>query len=303
MTRAADRLVVCGYRGKQENKDTWHPMIAAALSADAERCAATTFSTRSESWQGFAWREAGAAGIGDVTAASVAEKPKVPLPEALGRPLPPQRALPRPLSPSGAAAVIETDAADLLVPSALFGRKGGVPGAGLALERGRILHRFLQVLPAFDAEERPAAARRYLERAAATWPEHARASLVAAALAVIDDASLAAIFSPAARAEVSIMGTLRLGSRDFAVSGRIDRMAVTDSAVEIVDFKTNRVPPASPGDIPFEHRAQLAIYRAILGPLYPDREIRCGLIYTEAAKTYWLEPARMDASLAELTAK
>ena len=199
--------------------------------------------------------------------------------------------------------MIETDAADLLVPSALFGRKGGIPGAGLALERGRILHRFLQILPSFPPNERPAAARRYLERAASHWPEHARASLVAAALQVIDDTSLATIFSPAARAEVSIMGTLTLGSRDFAVSGRIDRMAVDDDAVEIVDFKTNRVPPASSDAIPFEHRAQLAIYRAILGPLYPGRQIRCGLIYTETAKTYWLDTDLMDASLAELGSK
>lgn len=124
-----------------------------------------------------------------------------------------------------------------------------------------------------------------------------------AALAVIDDASLVTIFSPAARAEVSIMGTLALGSRDYAVSGRIDRMAVSETAVEIVDFKTNRVPPASAEAIPFEHRAQLAIYRAILGPLYPGREIRCGLIYTEAAKTYWLEAGVLEASLAELTSK
>ncbi|MBN9057356.1 MAG: PD-(D/E)XK nuclease family protein, partial [Rhizobiales bacterium] len=209
----------------------------------------------------------------------------------------------RPLSPSGVAAVIETDKADLLVPSALFGRKGGVPGAGLALERGRILHRFLQVLPAFEPAERPAAARRYLERAAAHWPEHARASLIVAALAVIGDESLAAIFSPAARAEVSIMGTLTLGSQTYAVSGRIDRMAVTDGAVEIVDFKTNRVPPGSADEIPFEHRAQLAIYRAILSPLYPGREIRCGLIYTETARTYWLDCGHMEASLAELAAK
>jgi ATP-dependent helicase/nuclease subunit A len=99
------------------------------------------------------------------------------------------------------------------------------------------------------------------------------------------------------------MGTLTLGSRDYAVSGRIDRMAITDAAVEIVDFKTNRVPPASPADIPFEHRAQLAIYRAILAPLYPQREIRCGLIYTEAAKTYWLDAGLMAASLAELASK
>lgn len=303
MTRAADRLVVCGYRGRQENKDTWHSMIAGALSADGERCVETSFSTAGESWPGFVWREAGAAAIGEVATAGVEEKEKAVLPEALGQPLPPQKSLPRPLSPSGAAAVIETDAADLLVPSALFGRKGGVPGAGLALERGRILHRFLQVLPAFDPADRKAAARRYLERAAANWPETAQSALVDAALAVIDDESLATIFSPAARAEVSIMGTLTLGGRDFAVSGRIDRMAVTETAVEIVDFKTNRVPPGSLQDIPFEHRAQLAIYRAILGPLYPEREIRCGLIYTEAAKTYWLDAGLMEASLAELRSK
>ena len=303
MTRAADRLIVCGYRGKLENKDTWHPMIAAALSADGVRCVETTFATAGESWRGFSWREAGAAAPSDVVVVSIEEKVKAALPDALGRPLPPQKALPRPLSPSGAAAVIETDTADLLVPSALFGRKGSAPGTGLALERGRILHRFLQVLPSFDPAERPAAAERYLARAAAHWPESARTSLIAAAMAVIGDASLASIFSPAARAEVSIMGTLTLGSRDFAVSGRIDRMAVSEDAVEIVDFKTNRVPPTSTGEIPFEHRAQLAIYRAILAPLYPGREIRCGLIYTEAAKTYWLEAGRMDASLAELGSK
>jgi ATP-dependent helicase/nuclease subunit A len=303
MTRAADRLIVCGYRGRQENKDTWHPMISAALSSDGARCVETAFSTAGESWQGFAWREAGAAAVGDIITVAASDKTKTVLPEALGRPLPPQKSLPRPLSPSGAAAVIETDAADLLVPSALFGRKGGASGAGLALERGRILHRFLQVLPSFEPAERPAAARRYLERAAAYWPEGAQRALVEAALAVIGDESLATIFSTAARAEVSIMGTLTLGSRDFAVSGRIDRMAVTEEAVEIVDFKTNRVPPASLDAVPFEHRAQLAIYRAILGPLYPGREICCGLIYTEAAKTYWLDAGLLEASLAELTSK
>jgi ATP-dependent helicase/nuclease subunit A len=303
MTRAADRLVVCGYRGRQENKDTWHTMVAAALASDVERCVETTFSTAGESWQGLAWREAGASMPGDVRSAAAGEREHAALPDALGRPLPPQKSLPRPLSPSGAAAVIETDAADLLVPSALFGRKGGTPGAGLALERGRILHRFLQVLPSFPALERPAAARRYLDRAASGWPEHARHALVDAALALIDDDDLAAIFSPAARAEVSIMGTLSLGSRDYAVSGRVDRMVVTETTVEIVDFKTNRVPPPSPQDIPFEHRAQLAIYRAILAPLYPGHHIRCGLIYTETAKTYWLDPGVMEASLVELHRK
>ena len=91
--------------------------------------------------------------------------------------------------------------------------------------------------------------------------------------------------------------------RKAALRRRIDRMAVTEDAVEIVDFKTNRAPPGSVDDIPFEHRAQLAIYRTILAPLYPGREIRCGLIYTEAARTYWLGADRLEASLAELASK
>ena len=63
------------------------------------------------------------------------------------------------------------------------------------------------------------------------------------------------------------------------------------------------MPPASIAEIPFEHRAQLAIYRAILTPLYQQKKIRCGLIYTEAAKAFWLEADLMEASLAELGSK
>ena len=61
--------------------------------------------------------------------------------------------------------------------------------------------------------------------------------------------------------------------------------------------------PTSPDTIPFEHLAQLAIYRAVLAPLYPDHAIRCGLIYTEAPATFWLDEAMLAASLAQLATK
>ena len=60
---------------------------------------------------------------------------------------------------------------------------------------------------------------------------------------------------------------------------------------------------AAAADISFEHVAQLAIYRALLGPLYPGRIIRCGLVYTEAPVVYWLEDEAMTRSLAELATK
>ncbi|MCF3639933.1 PD-(D/E)XK nuclease family protein, partial [Rhizobium sp. TRM95111] len=300
MTRAADRLVVCGYRGQRENPDTWHAMIVSALSADESRCSETAFSAGADRWNGLRWREAGSRAPAANRLPERQIDPAAPLPETLGRPLPPQRNLPRPLSPSGAAAVVDTSGADLIVPSALFARG---TGSSRAAERGRLLHRFLQILPTLPAGERQAAARRYLDRAAQGWPAAERAALIASATAVMDDPSLAPIFAATARAEVSIMGTLTLGRADYAVSGRIDRMATTGEAVEIVDFKTNRLPPASLDAIPFEHRAQLAIYRAILAPLYPGRPVRCGLIYTEGPAVYWLPDAMLSASLAELATK
>ncbi|QRM53668.1 double-strand break repair helicase AddA [Sinorhizobium sp. BG8] len=302
MTRAADRLVVCGYRGQRENKDTWQQMVSSALALQPERCVEATFRTASEEWSGYRWREAGAADIAPGQAEATETVHASPLPAALGRALPPQRRLPRPLSPSGAGAIIDSGEGDLIVRSPLFSLRTGT-GAARSLERGRILHRFLQILPGMAATDREAAAHRYLDRAVSNWPEHERQSLARAAFAIMEDPSLAAIFSPNARAEVSIMGTLRIGSRDYSVSGRIDRMSVGTNAVEIVDFKTNRVPPSKPSEIPFEHRAQLAIYREILAPLYPDHEIRCGLIYTEGPSAFWLDGAALVASLAELATK
>lgn len=301
MTRAADRLVVCGYRGKKETKGTWHEMVRDSLSGD-ERSIETAFSAGSDSWNGLSWREAGArAGAAADTPAEVCD-PAAPLPAALGRPLPPQRQLPRPLSPSGAAAVIDTSQSDLMVGSALFAAPAPV-GSGRSLERGKILHRLLQVLPSFPPPERWAAAQRYLERATRHWSGPERDRILAAARVIMAETSLDAIFSPRARAEVSIMGTLTLGRTDYAVSGRIDRMVVTDGRVEIVDFKTNRQPPRTSIDIAFEHVAQLAIYRAILAPLYPGRQIRCGLVYTETPVVFWLDDEAMAGSLAQLATK
>ncbi len=302
MTRAADRLVVCGYRGKRPSSGTWHEMVTAGLSGDTTRYSETQFSAGSDSWPGATWREASAEpGAAPEAIADTVEE-ATPLPPALSRTLPPQRRLPRPLSPSGAAAVIDTGEADLMVGSALFATRAP-SGAGRALERGRVLHRLLQVLPGLPASDRPAAAERYLARAVRHWPDRERDRLSGDVIAIMQDRSLAEIFSPSSRAEVEVMGTLVLGRTDYAVSGRIDRMVVTKDSVEIVDFKTNRQPPASSADISFEHVAQLAIYRALLGPLYPGRIIRCGLVYTEAPVVYWLEDEAMTRSLAELATK
>ncbi len=301
MTRAADRLIVCGYRGKNASPDTWNSMVANALCSHPEYCGAARFTGPEGEWGGFLWRLPEA-----VRMAKPREKAEeqpdtaLPIPSALGRPLPPPRSLPRPLSPSGAGTMIEDEADDQMFGSSLFGEQN--PGS-LSLQKGRLVHRMLQVLPDFPPEERPEAARRYAERAARFWPSAEREDLILCVLSVLDHPDLQAVFSGHSRAEVSIMGTLMLGGCEYAISGRIDRMAVSDDEVTVLDYKTNRRPPDREVDVPLTHRTQLALYREILRPLYPQHRFRCVLAYTETGGVISLSPEILDRSLAELRPK
>ncbi len=222
------------------------------------------------------------------------------LPAGLGRPLPPQRNLPRPLSPSGAGTIIDDEADNLLVASPLFSEK---TKSDRSLERGRFIHRMLQTLPEIAPADRADAARRYAERAARFWPQAEREALINSVLALLSHPELQGVFSAHAQAEVSIMGTLTLGDQNFAVSGRIDRLTVLDDRLVILDYKTDRVPPRVADEIPFAHRAQLAIYREILSPLYPGKRVDCVLVYTENASIHTLSGEALALALAELKTK
>ncbi|NKJ09052.1 double-strand break repair helicase AddA [Rhizobium sp. SG741] len=300
MTRAADRLIICGYRGIRENSDTWHAMISAALRQDEQHCTLRTFSGADGDWQGLSWRIAQVKLDFEIMPEPEKLMERAGLPAGLSRPLPPQRNLPRPLSPSGVGTVIDDEADNLLVTSALFGEKAK---SDHALQKGRFIHRMLQTLPDIAPEDRADAARRYAERAARFWPQAEREALIGSVMALLSHPDLQGTFSAHAQAEVSIMGTLTLGSQSYAVSGRIDRLAVLDDRIVILDYKTNRVPPGSERDIPFAHKAQLAIYRSILSPLYPGKRVDCLLVYTENASIYTLSDDALALALAELQTK
>ncbi|SCB12545.1 double-strand break repair helicase AddA [Rhizobium lusitanum] len=300
MTRAADRLIICGYRGIRENSDTWHAMISAALRQDEQHCTLRTFSGADGDWQGLSWRIAQVKLDFEIMPEPEKLMERAGLPAGLSRPLPPQRNLPRPLSPSGVGTVIDDEADNLLVTSALFGEKAK---SDHALQKGRFIHRMLQTLPDIAPEDRADAARRYAERAARFWPQAEREALIGSVMALLSHPDLQGTFSAHAQAEVSIMGTLTLGSQSYAVSGRIDRLAVLDDRIVILDYKTNRVPPGSERDIPFAHKAQLAIYRSVLSPLYPGKRIDCLLVYTENASIYTLSDDALALALAELQTK
>jgi ATP-dependent helicase/nuclease subunit A len=168
-----------------------------------------------------------------------------------------------------------------------------------ALQRGTLVHRLLQSLPDLAGERRRDATRRYLERNAADWAEDERETLAGRVLALIDDPRFAEVFAPGSRAEVSIVGRLpRLAGPKALVSGQIDRLVVTPSEVLIVDFKTNHAPPRSLAEAPAAYPRQLALYRAVLTRLYPERSIRAALLWTETPELMEISAPALDAALA-----
>ena len=79
--------------------------------------------------------------------------------------------------------------------------------------------------------------------------------------------------------------------------------AVTDSTFDaavlrasepvLVDFKTLRAPPATEAEVSPVYLRQLALYRAALAHIYPGREIRCALLWTEGPRLMPISPERL----------
>jgi ATP-dependent helicase/nuclease subunit A len=202
----------------------------------------------------------------------------------------------------------EAFADNLLRPSDPADDKGhGIragESAGLrarALRRGALVHRLLQSLPDLAPERRREAALRYLARNAGGWNEEEGAALAQQVLVLIGDISFASVFAPDSRAEVSIVGRLeRPGRPPALVSGQIDRLVVTPAEILIVDYKTNHAPPLTISEAPAAYIRQLALYRAVLQKLYPQRPVRAALLWTETPELMEIPSPALDAQLATI---
>lgn len=300
LTRAADRLVVCGYRGVREAKSsTWHSLVAAGFERAAQSGGYQVSELErvedSVPYNVLRMQRTGATvAIGSETTRQTepVDKPVALVPWS---PLAPPRRLPRPLAPSGVSAVLE----DSVEPPTRSPFAEKPSDSGLALERGSMIHRLLQVLPSLAPDGRKEALNRYLGRAMPGAGSPERDLIAGQVLSVINDPEFAAVFASPGEAEVSVMGTLRINGEERAVSGRIDRLAVMEDRVLIVDYKTGQAPEPG-GPAPATHVSQLAIYRALLAPLYPERRIQAALIYVSGPLLMEIPDAALDAAISAI---
>jgi len=150
-------------------------------------------------------------------------------------------------------------------------------------------------------ERRSAAARQYLARAGSEFTAAEHDDIAAQVFGVLGHPSFALLAAPGSRAEVPIVGRIvRDGGPPIMVSGQVDRLAVTDAAVLMADYKTNRPAPRRPEDVPEPYLAQLALYREVLARLYPGRPVLAALVWTDVPDFMEISGAVLDAALVRI---
>ncbi|MEC9344519.1 MAG: double-strand break repair helicase AddA [Pseudomonadota bacterium] len=301
MTRAADRLIVCGYRGVREpREDHWHAMVSRALTGDARVVSDADGDIAEWVWQSpiravHPPTRASAPSAIDQTA----EIREPDLPEWLWRDAAPEKARARALNPS--AALADAGAPKTAAPAEPDSLENRAEHRRMAMERGTAIHRLLHLLPEQEASVREDGAMAWLERHYKGWEAASRREVLAEALGVLENPGLAMLFGPGSRSEVGLAGTVNLAERNVPVSGQIDRLLVGEDEILIADFKTNRTVPERPDRADPSYRRQLALYRALLREIYPGRPVRCMLVWTRNGAVHEFDQAQMDAELAMIT--
>ena len=270
LTRARDRLVLCGRRAERTDPDKlkgWWGAIRDAVTdaglADRVR--------ELEDDRGGKFRRFGP----DPKCAS-ARAAQIVLPEPLPvwtQVVAAPEAFARYASPS-----------DLGEGSAVAAPSPLAEATGLGrFRRGDIIHRLLQLLPDLPPPERAAGAEALLAREADLTADQ-RADMAAAALSVLEDARFAEVFGPGSRPEVAVAGTAAALPPGLRISGRIDRLVVLPDRVLVVDFKTNRPSPDRIEDADPAYLRQMALYAAVLSDIFPGRRIEAAIVWTDGPK-------------------
>jgi len=283
MTRAEDRLIVCGWKGKnKEPEDCWYNLISRGLRKIPEDNLEETndrfLSSASEIDSACVLRLA--------CPQEIAEKQHRPAPEveALSLPAwaqsPPsdEPDPPRPLAPSRP----EEDEPAVRSPVG--------PDDGRRYKRGRLIHRLLQSLPEVAPEHRASTARSWLARPAHGLRPEARDEMVTEVLGVLDHPDYAHLFGPGSRAEVPLTGLVQ----GRVISGQVDRLLISSDSVTVLDYKTNRPVPPDLSAVPTIYLRQMAAYRSVLRLIYPDMPVRCVLLWTDGPHLMTIEDNLLD---------
>ena len=281
MTRAEDRLYVCGYgTHRKPPEGCWYNLIWSGLENLAQCDEIAIDASAAGGWRGSRLRLSNpqSAAPDKTMDGAATNDPVTPLPPWARQPIGIDAPAPRPIRSS-----VPDDGEPAIDPP--------LTGSGdAAFRRGNLVHRLLEILPEIAPSDRrdraSGIAGAEIEGISAQDGE----DIVAEVMAVLDDPAMAPLFGPGSRAEAPLVGQIN----NIVISGVIDRIVIDGETVKIVDFKSNRSPPSRAGDIPAAYLRQLAAYRAVLRKIYPNLSISCSLLWTAGPRLMTVGDALLD---------
>ena len=286
MTRAEDRLYVAGYGTRRAAPEgAWRNLIEGGLDGFAEPFAFDSHGGGVDDQPDLAWTGEGLRLVNPQTSApdrkraENAQAAKVPdLPGWADTPAPAEPEPPRPLAPSRPTMPDPAPRSPLGADS------------GLAFQRGLLVHRLLQTLPDVAPDARERAAMAFLSRPVHGLEPDRIDALMTETFAVLNHPDYGDLFGPESRAEAPIAGVIGT----TAISGRIDRLVIGPDSVKVLDFKTNRPPPAAQEDVSPVYLRQMAAYRSLLAEIYENQRIECVLLWTDGPRLMSLDAKLLD---------
>jgi ATP-dependent helicase/nuclease subunit A len=300
LTRARDRLYVAGFEGAQgAQAGCWYNLITEGLAGRLQEVTdADGRTVRQMHSAQTAMPTAAKAGADTADGAD-------PLPAWATTPAPPEPLITQPLIPSRLAPLEAAAAVDQ--PATPSPRRRHAEPAVLSpsqmaddsrFVRGNLTHALLEHLPAVPQRGWAAAADAFLARHGAQLTAKARRAIAAETLAILQDETLAALFGPDSRAEVPIAAQFRHPDGTgpaLRLTGKIDRLVKTGASVLILDYKTNRPPPADPQSVADAYLFQLAAYCLGVSQIFPAMHIEAAILWTDGPRLMKIPADLLDA--------
>jgi len=299
MTRARDRLYVAGFEGRKGiEPGCWYELIRAGLDGALETV------TEKDGREMLRLSAQQTAAPEAPKVALTALQGAAPLPSWSAVPVPREPQLTIPLAPSRLAPYDTDDEGEPLSipqprdpqaePATLSpGKRAGES----RFLRGTLTHALLQHLPALDLRTWPKAAKAFLKERGRGLPSRTLASIATEVLAILADPVFAPVFGPNSAAEVPLVAVISRpdgAGPPLRIAGQIDRMAIRDDEVLIVDYKTNRGAPRAADDVAPVYLYQLAAYRLAVREIVPGKRVRAALLWTERPCLMEIQDATLD---------
>jgi ATP-dependent helicase/nuclease subunit A len=278
MTRAEDRLYICGWHTRNKAPDDcWYNMVKAGLMDIGEEVLDQFLEVAGETAGSNILRLTSPQTVDIMEAKQSSNTPLNSLPGWATNPFDDDLTIPIPLTPS------KPESNEPAILSPLEGDDAA------RFKRGRLIHVLLQTLPDIEKSKREEALKVFLARSSKGLTPFQQAEVAAEILTVLNHPDFSPIFGPGSRAEVPLIGMVS----GQIISAQLDRLLVTDNEVLVVDFKTNRPPPVTAAEVPNVYLKQMAAYRLALNHIYPDKEIKCALLWTVGSNLMPLESKQL----------